>query len=66
MRIVDVLDQNLRHRTTVLPNVVENETWRFQTQTFGWLLSLNYKIFQNKGKSRTRKQRNYSHGGSIE
>ncbi len=66
LRIVDVLNRNLRHRTIVLPNVVQNETWRFQSQTFGWLLSLNYKIFQNKERSRTRKRRNYSHGGSVD
>lgn len=45
LRIVDVFDENLRRKTLVLPNVTQQEVWRFQTQTFGWLLSLNYKIF---------------------
>ncbi len=66
LRVVDVLDQNLRHRTTILPNIVQRETWRFQTQTFGWLLSMSYKIFQNNEKTRDRKKRNYSHDGSVD
>ncbi|CAM1364157.1 TonB-dependent receptor domain-containing protein [Tenacibaculum xiamenense] len=65
-RIVDVLDNNLRKRKLVLTNVVQNETWRFQSQTFGWMFTLNYKLFQNQGKTRNRKQRNYNHGGAIE
>jgi len=66
LRVVDILDTNLRQRTTVLPNITQNETWQFQSQTFGWLLNINYKLFQNKGKMRSRKQRNYKHGGATD
>ncbi len=66
LRIVDVLNHNLRKRTIVLPNVTQDETWRFQSQTFGVLFSLNYKVFQNTGKVRNRKQRNYDHGGTTD
>ena len=65
-RILDVLDANLRKRTIVLPGIVQNETWKFQSQTFGWILSLGYKIFQNKGKTRNRKSRNYNFGGTTD
>ena len=66
LRIVDVFDQNLRFRTLVLPNIVQRETWRFQSQTFGWLFGLTYKLFQNTEKTRNRKKRNYSHDGSVD
>ncbi len=65
-RIVDVLDANLRRRTIVLPGITQNETWKFQSQTFAWMLSLNYRIFQNKGKIRSRKSRNYNYGGTTD
>ncbi len=66
LRIVDVLDTNLRKRTMILPNITQNETWRFQSQTFGWLFSLNYKLFQNKGKVRNRTQRDFEYGGATD
>ncbi len=66
LRIVDVLNANLRRRTIVLPGIVQNETWKFQSQTFGWMLNLNYKVFQNKGKTRNRKSRNYNFGGTTD
>ncbi|MCK8520127.1 TonB-dependent receptor family protein [Aquimarina sp. D1M17] len=66
LRIIDVFDQNLRDRTLVLSNITEKETWRFQSQTFGWLFGLTYRIFQNSEKTRNRKKRNYSHDGSTD
>lgn len=65
-RVIDVLDNNLMHRTTVTREVVQNETWRFQSQTFGVLFSVSYKLFQNKEKVRTRKERDYQHGGAVD
>lgn len=64
LRIIDVLDNNLREGTLITEQVIQNEIWRFQSQTFGVLFSLNYKLFQNQGKTRNRKQRDYDHGGS--
>lgn len=66
LRVIDVLDNNLMHRKTVTRQVVQNEMWRFQSQTFGVLFSLSYKLFQNKETTRSRKARNYQHGGSID
>ncbi|WP_322287190.1 outer membrane beta-barrel family protein [Aquimarina sp. 2201CG5-10] len=66
LRIVDLLNNNLRKRTMVLPNITQDETWKFQSQTFGWLFTLNYKLFQNKGNIRNRKQRDYDYGGATD
>ncbi|PKV51910.1 outer membrane receptor protein involved in Fe transport [Aquimarina sp. MAR_2010_214] len=66
LRVVDLLDNNLFYRTTITQNVTQNELWRFQSQTFGFLLSTSYKLFQNKGKTRNRKNRNYQYGGTTD
>lgn len=66
LRVIDLLDNNLMYRTAVTQNVVQNEVWRFQSQTFGFLLSASYKLFQNKGKIRNRKNRNYQYGGTTD
>ncbi|MFS4466713.1 TonB-dependent receptor domain-containing protein [Maribacter sp. 2210JD10-5] len=66
LRIVDLLDNNLMYRTAVTQNAKQNEVWRFQSQTFGFLLSASYKLFQNKGKTRNRKNRNYQYGGTTD
>lgn len=66
LRVIDVLDNNLMYRKTVTPEVVQNEVWRFQSQTFGILFSVDYKLFQNRTQFRNRKKRNYQHGGSID
>ncbi len=65
-RVIDVLNDNLMYRKTVTPEVVQNEVWKFQSQTFGILLSIDYKLFQNKTRFRNRKKRDYRHGGSID
>lgn len=66
LRIVDLLDNNLFYRTAITQNVIQNEVWRFQSQTFGFLFSTSYKLFQNKGKTRSRKNRNYQYGGTTD
>lgn len=66
LRIIDVLDDNLMHRKTVTQEVLQKEVWNFQSQTFGFLFSVNYKLFQNKEKVRTRKDRDYEHRGSVD
>ncbi len=64
LRVIDVFDNNLMHRTTINQEVTQNEVWKFQSQTFGFLFSMNYKLFQNKGKTRSRKERDYEHSGA--
>jgi outer membrane receptor protein involved in Fe transport len=66
LRVIDVLDNNLFYRTAVTQNVVQKEVWRFQSQTFGFLFSMSYKLFQNKGKTRNRKDRDYQYGGTTD
>lgn len=66
LRVIDLLDNNLMYRTAVTQNVTQNEVWRFQSQTFGFLLSASYKLFQNKGKTRNRKNRNFQYGGTTD
>lgn len=66
LRIVDLLDNNLFYRTAITQSIIQNEVWRFQSQTFGFLLSASYKLFQNKGKARNRKNRNYQYGGTTD
>lgn len=66
LRVIDALNNNLMYRKTVTPEVMQNEIWRFQSQTFGFLFSVDYKLFQNKTRLRNRKKRDYRHGGSID
>ncbi|WP_350292938.1 TonB-dependent receptor family protein [uncultured Croceitalea sp.] len=66
LRIIDLLDNNLFYRAVVTQNVRQNEVWRFQSQTFGFLVSASYKLFQNKGKTRNRKDRDYQYGGTTD
>lgn len=51
LRIIDLLNNNLRKRTFVTQQVTQQEIWRFQSQTFGVLLSMSYQLFQNKKKT---------------
>lgn len=66
IRVIDALNDNLMYRKTVTPDVVQQEVWRFQSQTLGVLFSVDYRLFQNKIKERNRKKRNYQHGGSTQ
>lgn len=63
-RIIDVLDDNLFYRNTVTQDVEQLTIFKFQSQTFGVLFNVNYKLFDNAYKNRKRKKRNYNHGGS--
>ncbi|MBQ4821166.1 outer membrane beta-barrel family protein [Aquimarina sp. MMG016] len=65
-RIIDVFDNNLMYRNTITQDIIQNEVWRFQSQTFGVLFSVNYKLFQNEGKIRNRKERDYQHNGTTD
>ena len=65
-RIIDVFNKNLMHRKTITNSVIQREVWRFQSQTFGVLFSLKYKIFQSDEKKRKRQNKNYEHNGSVE
>lgn len=62
IRIIDVLDQNLFHRTTIADDIERQTTWKFQSQTFGVLLSLNYKFLNNANTSRNRNRKNRDYG----
>lgn len=65
-RIIDVLNNNLMYRTTKTSDVRQKEVWKFQSQTFGYLISMEYKIFSKSDKLRNRKKRNYSHRGATD
>ncbi len=65
IRVVDVLDNNLMKRFTVAPDFSQDETWRFQTQTFGVLWSIKYVLTKNDEQKRRRKKRTYIHENDI-
>lgn len=66
LRVIDVLKTNLQKRTTVTPQIVQREVWRFATQTRSFLLSASFSLFENSTLKRTRKNRDYRHGGAID
>ncbi|MEM8526835.1 MAG: TonB-dependent receptor family protein [Bacteroidota bacterium] len=66
LRVQDVLNKNLFYRNTYTNTLVQEEKWRFQSQTRGYLLNLNYQIIKNSNFTRNRKQRNYFHGGTVD
>lgn len=45
LRIVDLLNNNLMYRTTVVPGFVQEENWRFASVTRQFLLSIGYGLF---------------------
>lgn len=65
-RVVDILNDNLVKRTTQTPGFMQDEVWRFQSQTRGYLLNVTYKLVDGKNKNRNRKKRNYRHGGTTD
>ncbi|XLS27633.1 TonB-dependent receptor domain-containing protein [Flavobacteriaceae bacterium M23B6Z8] len=65
-RVVDILNANLMKRITETPGFRQDEVWRFQSQTRGYLLNITYKLIDGKNKSRSRKKRNYRHGGTTD
>ncbi len=60
LRLVDVFNSYKFKRFSKTERLNQTTNWDFQSQTSNVLLSLNYKIFENKGKTRQRKERNYS------
>jgi len=63
-RIVDVFNNNLFRRTTVTPDFEQFELWRFQSQTFGWLLHVDYVIFSHEARTRKKRDREYRNNES--
>lgn len=66
LTIIDVFDINLFYRTTKTDFITQNTTWKFQSQTRGFLFNVSYQIIKDSNFSRSRKKRDYSHGGAIE
>ncbi len=64
LRVVDVLDNNLMKRNTRTTEFNQRTVWKFQSQTLGFLFSLNYMLFKNENKERNRKKREYRHNDS--
>ncbi|AXT49461.1 TonB-dependent receptor [Aquimarina sp. BL5] len=64
LRVIDVLDDNLMKRNTRTAEFNQRTVWKFQSQTLGFLFSVNYSLFKNKNKQRKRKEREYRHNDS--
>ncbi|WP_298539439.1 outer membrane beta-barrel family protein [uncultured Aquimarina sp.] len=64
LRIIDVFDNNLMKRNTRTREFNQRTIWKFQSQTLGFLFSINYSLFKNKNKERKRKKREYRHNDS--
>ncbi len=64
LRVIDVLDDNLMKRNTRTAEFNQRTIWKFQSQTLGFLFSINYSLFKNKNKERKRKEREYRHNDS--
>jgi len=60
LRVVDVLNSNQFKRIGKTANLNQTTIWDFQSQTSNYLLSLNYNLFENNGKNRQRKDRQYN------
>jgi outer membrane receptor protein involved in Fe transport len=60
LRIVDIFNNNILNRTSKTDNLTQNTNWDIQSQTLNYLFSMNYKLFENKGRSRLRKNRKYN------
>ncbi len=59
LRIVDVFNSNGFHRTSKTAYLIQKTDWDIQSQTRNFLFSINYKLFENKKRFRTRKNREY-------
>ena len=60
LRIVDILNNNILNRTSKTNNLTQNTIWDIQSQNQNFLFSLNYKLFENKERFRSRKDRKYN------
>ena len=57
---MDIFNNNILNRTSKTDNLTQNTNWDIQSQTLNYLFSMNYKLFENKGRSRLRKNRKYN------
>lgn len=64
-RLMDIFNTNTIKRTTITDNLNQETNWDFQMQTRNFLFGLQYKLFENKGKTRNRMERQY-HESPIE
>ncbi len=60
LRIVDIFNNNILNRTSKTNNLTQNTIWDIQSQTLNFLFSINYKLFENKERFRSRKDREYN------
>ncbi|RIV35992.1 TonB-dependent receptor [Flagellimonas lutimaris] len=60
LRAVDIFNQNILERYSQTSNLSQKTTWNIQMQTRNFLISANYKLFENNQKNRNRKDRNYN------
>ncbi|MDC6364690.1 MULTISPECIES: outer membrane beta-barrel family protein [Flavobacteriaceae] len=59
-RLVDIFNNYMLNRTSVTDNLFQETNWDIQMQTRNFLFSLRYTLFENKGKNRKRKERQYN------
>ncbi len=64
LRVNDVFNTNNQKRTVVTEEFVQHDILSFQLWQRYYMLSLNYNFLQSKFKRRSRKNRNYNHGGA--
>ncbi len=60
LRVVDVFNSNILNRTSKTDHLIQHTVWDIQSQTLNFLFSLNYKLFENKMRYRSRKDREYN------
>ncbi|MDO5970869.1 TonB-dependent receptor [Flavivirga aquimarina] len=59
-RIVDIFNNNVLNRTSKTSNLTQNTNWDIQSQTLNYLFTIKYKLFKNKERTRSRKNRKYN------
>jgi len=60
LRIVDIFNNNILNRISKTNNLTQDTIWDIQSQTLNFLFSINYKLFENKERFRSRKDREYN------
>jgi outer membrane receptor protein involved in Fe transport len=61
LRVVDIFNSYGLERRTKTPNLVQDTNWEFQSaRGFNFLFSVNYKLFENKMRTRNRRDRKYN------
>ena len=64
LRVSDVFDTNIYRNRRVSDAVIENMTWKGQTQTA--TLSFSYRFSKGKLNRRNSNNKNYNESGSLE